>query len=65
MQEMLLRDSAWRWFPTQADINKQLGDVETILLFSDPRYSSISSTLVRELRFFGREVDEFLPKAKV
>ena len=46
----------------QADINKQLGDVETILLFSDPRYSSISSTLVRELRFFGREVDEFLPK---
>ena len=49
----------------QADINKQLGGVETILLFSDPRYSSISSTLVRELRFFGREVDEFLPKAKV
>ncbi len=44
----------------QADINKQLGGVETILLFSDPRYSSISSTLVRELRFFGREVDEFL-----
>lgn len=49
----------------QADINRQLGGVETILLFSDPRYSSISSTLVRELRFFGREVDEFLPKAKV
>lgn len=49
----------------QADINKQLGGVETILLFSDPRYSSISSTLVRELRFFGREVDEFLPKVKV
>lgn len=46
----------------QADINRQLGGVETILLFSDPRYSSISSTLVRELRFFGREVDEFLPK---
>ena len=46
----------------QADINRQLGGVETILLFSDPRYSSISSTLVRELRFFGRNVDEFLPK---
>lgn len=46
----------------QADINRQLGGVETILLFSDPCYSSISSTLVRELRFFGREVDEFLPK---
>lgn len=46
----------------QADINRQLGGVETILLFSDPRYSSISSTLVRELRFFGRDVEEFLPK---
>ena len=46
----------------QADINRQLGGVETILLFSDSRYSSISSTLVRELRFFGRNVDEFLPK---
>ena len=46
----------------QADINKQLGGVETILQFSDPRYSNISSTMVRELRFFGREVDEFLPK---
>ena len=34
----------------------------TILLFSDPRYSNISSTMVRELRFFGREVDDFLPK---
>ena len=45
-----------------ADINKQLGGVETILLFSDPRYASVSSTLVRELRFFGRDVDEFLPK---
>lgn len=46
----------------QADINKQLGGVETVLLFADPRYSSISSTLVRELRFFGRDVEEFLPK---
>ena len=46
----------------QADINRQLGGVETILLFSDPRYGSISSTLVRELRFFGRDVEEFLPK---
>jgi len=48
----------------QADINKQIGGVETILLFSDPRYSSVSSTLVRELRFFGRDVTEFLPIKK-
>ncbi len=49
----------------QADINRQLGGVETILLFSDPRYGSVSSTLVRELKFFGRDVTEFLPKVKV
>ena len=49
----------------QADINRQLGGVETVLLFSDPRYASVSSTLVRELRFFGRDVDEFLPKPKI
>ena len=48
----------------QADINKQIGGVETILLFSDPRYSSVSSTLVRELKFFGRDVTEFLPSPK-
>ncbi len=46
----------------QADINRQIGGVETVLIFSDPRYSSVSSTLVRELRFFGRDVTEFLPK---
>lgn len=46
----------------QADINRQLGGVETVLLFSDPRYASVSSTLVRELRFFGRDVSEFLPR---
>lgn len=48
----------------QADINKQIGGVETILLFSDPRYSSVSSTLVRELKFFGRDVSEFLPSVE-
>lgn len=45
----------------QADINRQLGGVETILLFADPQYSSVSSTLVRELQFFGRDAKEFLP----
>ena len=48
----------------QADINKQIGGVETILLFSDPRYSSVSSPLVRELKFFGRDVTKLLPSPK-
>ena len=48
----------------QADINKQIGGVETLLLFAEPRFESISSTLVRELKFFGRDVTEFLPEKK-
>ena len=33
----------------QADINRELSGVETILLYSEPQYSSISSSMVREL----------------
>jgi pantetheine-phosphate adenylyltransferase len=46
----------------QADINKQLGGVETLLLFSDPEFRSVSSTLVRELWSFEHDAHEFLPK---
>ena len=48
----------------QADINRQLSGVETILLYSEPQLSSISSTMVRELQHFGVEVGAFLPKRK-
>ena len=37
-----------------ADVNKQLSGIETILLFSDPQYSSVSSSMVRELAHFGK-----------
>jgi pantetheine-phosphate adenylyltransferase len=48
----------------QADINRQLSGIETVLLFAEPQLASVSSTLVRELKFFGRDVTEFLPKTK-
>ena len=48
----------------QADINRQLGGVETMLLFAEPHLSSVSSSLVRELRFFGYDASQFLPKKK-
>lgn len=48
----------------QADINRRLGGIETLLLFSEPHLSSISSSLVRELQFFGHDASEFLPKEK-
>ena len=45
----------------QADINRQIAGIETILLYSEPQYSSISSTMVRELEHFGADVSAFLP----
>jgi pantetheine-phosphate adenylyltransferase len=46
----------------QADVNRQLSGVETILLYAEPQLSSISSTMVRELQHFGVDVTTFLPK---
>ena len=47
----------------QADINRQIGGIDTLLLYADPKYSSVSSSMVRELMHFGRDASEFLPKA--
>lgn len=46
----------------QADFNRRLGGIETILLYTEPELSSISSTAVRELQHFGVDVSQFLPK---
>ena len=46
----------------QADINRQLSGIDTLLLYSDPRYSSISSSMVRELIHFGQDVSRYLPE---
>ena len=48
----------------QAEVNRQIGGIETLLLFAEPHLASISSTLVRELQFFGRDVSGFLPKTE-
>lgn len=45
----------------QAEINRRIGGMETLLLFADPQLASISSSMVRELMHFGRDVSEFLP----
>ena len=46
----------------QADINRRIGGPETVLLFADARYESVSSSIVRELIHFGRDVTEFMPE---
>lgn len=44
-----------------ASINHRLSGVETVLLFTEPQYADISSTIVRELLAFGKDVSSFLP----
>ena len=46
----------------QADINRRLGGIETILLYADPQLESISSSMVRELKRFGQDITGFLPE---
>lgn len=45
----------------QADINRELSGLETLLLFAEPQYESVSSSMVRELIHFGCDVSRFLP----
>lgn len=48
----------------QADINRRLTGVETVLLYAEPGMDSISSSVVRELTHFDYDCTQFLPKAK-
>ena len=44
-----------------ADINKRLSSIETVLLFTEPQYSAVSSTIVRDPLSYGQVVAAFLP----
>ena len=44
-----------------AVMNKRLSGIETILLFTEPNLQSISSSVVRELASYGKDITEFLP----
>lgn len=46
---------------TLADINRRIAGIETVILLTLPEHSSISSSMVRELKHYGHDVDEFLP----
>ena len=49
----------------QADFNRRLGGIETILLYTEPELASISSSALRELQHFGVDVSPYLPKKRV
>ena len=44
-----------------ADINREIAGIETFILFTEPKYTHISSSLVRELLTYGKSVAAFVP----
>ncbi len=47
---------------TIADINRKLTGIETILLFTEPELTCVSSTIVRELLSYGKDISQFVPE---
>ena len=45
-----------------ADLNRRLTGVETVILFTEPEWAFISSTLVKELKHFGKDITPYIPK---
>lgn len=46
---------------TIADVNRKMTGIETIILFTEPEHTHISSTIVRELLRYGKDVSAFIP----
>ena len=44
-----------------ADINRIISGIDTFILFTEPQYTHISSSIVRELLSYGKSVDGFVP----
>lgn len=59
-----IRSSAELQYETnEADVIKSLDPtIETVFLLTDPQYSFVSSSMVRELKSFGADFKKFVPK---
>ena len=44
-----------------ADINRMLTGIDTLLLISEPQHAAISSSMVRELAHFGKDISKYIP----
>lgn len=58
-----IRNSAdFQYESEMAVVNKTLApDIETIFLYTDPKFAHVSSSVVRELRLHGGNYQQFLP----
>ncbi|KXB41369.1 pantetheine-phosphate adenylyltransferase [Bacteroidales bacterium KA00344] len=46
----------------QAEYNKRLGNVETLLLYADPTLTAVSSSAYRQLVYFHKDASWMLPQ---
>jgi pantetheine-phosphate adenylyltransferase len=47
---------------TIANINLKLSGIETVILITEPEYAHISSSIVRELLLYKKDISNFVPK---
>ncbi|MCC8170735.1 MAG: pantetheine-phosphate adenylyltransferase [Parabacteroides sp.] len=45
-----------------ANVNRKLAGIETFILFTEPEHTHISSSIVRELLRYGKDISLFVPK---
>ena len=46
-----------------SDVNQKISDIDTVLLFTEPEYSSIQSNVVREFIKYKQDISAFVPTA--
>ncbi|MDP4270737.1 MAG: pantetheine-phosphate adenylyltransferase [Bacteroidota bacterium] len=44
-----------------ADVNRKVSGIETVLLITEPEFAHVSSSVVRELQRYGKDISQFLP----
>jgi len=47
---------------TIADVNRKISGIETFVLFTEPEHTHISSSIVRELLQYNKDISNFVPK---
>jgi pantetheine-phosphate adenylyltransferase len=50
---------------TIADVNRTISGIETFILITEPALAHVSSTLVRELLRYNRDISNFVPQKSI
>ena len=54
--------SDFEYEETIADVNRKMSGIEPILLFTEPELTGVSSTIVRELLMYHKDISRFIPE---